>query len=135
MRQIKSVFYNVWERHQRESECMPDGKKKDTLVAVTQALEETFKVLNQEMPRPFLGGVTPADVHGQRRQAAQERIEAYRRSVSQEPVAPWKRDYWQVLKDGVKPALMSTRELCTKLAFFGLRPLRRIAKLNQEGVG
>ena len=135
MRQIKSVFYNVWERRQRESDGIPDGKKKPLLPAITQALEETFEVLNQEMPRPFLGGVTPADVHLDRHQEAQERVEGYLETARDEPVAPWKRDYWQVLKDGVKPTLMTTRELRTKLAFYGLRPLRRIAKLNLEGVG
>jgi hypothetical protein len=37
-----------------------------------------------------------------------------------------------VIKDGVQAELMSTRELLTKLAFFEMRPLRRVAKLNQE---
>jgi hypothetical protein len=39
------------------------------------------------------------------------------------------------LKDGTKAKMMSTKELFTKLAFFGMRPLRRVAQLNREGVG
>jgi transposase InsO family protein len=132
MRTVKSVFYNVWERREREG---ADGKEKPLEERVNAALSETFRILNDEMPRPFLGGVTPADVHFGRSAAVQDRIRSGTLAVGEEQIPPWRRKYWDVLKDGVKPSDMSTRELQTKLAFFGLRPLRRIARLNQEVSG
>ncbi|MBW2113212.1 MAG: hypothetical protein JRH00_17665, partial [Deltaproteobacteria bacterium] len=39
---------------------------------------------------------------------------------------------WDVIKQGVQAELISTKEVLTKLAFFVMRPLRRIAKINQE---
>ena len=128
---IKSVFYNVWERREREG---TDGKEKTLTGRVTEALGETFRILNEQMPRPFLGGVTPADVHFGRDASVKERIRNRTTAASDENVPPWRRTFWEVLRDGVRGWEMSTRELQTKLAFFGLRPLRRIAKLNLEGV-
>ena len=101
---------------------------------MTAALSETFQILNEEMPRPFLGGVTPADVHFGRDASVKERIQNRTAKASDEPVPPWRRTFLEVLQAGVRAWDMSTRELQTKLAFFGLRPLRRIAALNQEGV-
>lgn len=132
MRTVKSVFYNVWERREREA---ADGEERPLGKRVNAALSETFRVLNDEMPRPFLGGVTPADVHFGRAETVRDRIRSGTPPPGEEQVPPWRRKYWDVLNDGVKPSDMSTRELQTKLAFFGLRPLRRIAKLNQEVSG
>ena len=131
MRTIKSVFYNVWEQREREG---ADGKENALSERVTAALCETFQILNEEMPRPFLDGVTPADVHFDRAAEAKERIATAANRTRNQEIPPWKRKYWDVLKEGVKPSDMSNRELQTKLAFFGLRPLRRIAALNREGV-
>lgn len=133
MTQIKSMFYNVWEHRQREE---ADGEEKSLCCRVEAALAETFDTLNEKIPRPFLGGVTPADVHFGRQQAVKARLEKTIDAARQETnPPPWQRKYWEVLKDGASAFEMSTRELRTKLAFFGRRPLRRIAKLNLEGVG
>ena len=132
MRTVKSVFYNVWERREREE---ADGEERPLAERVNASLSETFRILNDEMPRPFLGGVTPADVHFSRAEVVRDRIRSAMPPPAAQRVPPWRRKYWDVLNDGVKPSDMSTRELQTKLAFFGLRPLRRIAKLNQEVSG
>jgi transposase InsO family protein len=133
MTQIKSMFYNVWERCQRNG---ADGKEKSLCTRVEAALAETFHVLNEDMPRPFLGGITPADVHFGRQQAVKTRLEeTVEVARRQTKVPPWKRKYWEVLNNAARVFEMSTRELQTKLAFFGRRPLRRIAKLNLECVG
>ena len=42
------------------------------------------------------------------------------------------RPVWEGIKGGVQAELKSKKELLTKLAFFGMRTLRRIAKNNQE---
>jgi len=46
-----------------------------------------------------------------------------------------KRNYWDVLKEVMGLKQLSALELMTKFCFFCPRPLRRIAKLELEGVG
>ena len=132
MREFKSVLYNVWERRQREEA----DKEKSLEVRVEAAVAETVAVLNVLIPRPCLGGVTPADVHFGRQEAKQQELREYRKAEqSRREVPPWRRTYWEVLKSGLGLAAMSSSELLTKLAFFGRRPLRRIAQRNRECVG
>jgi transposase InsO family protein len=129
MRELKSVFYNVWERRVREH--ADEGKI--LLEQVAAALSETVRLMNEEIPRPALGGVTPADVHHGNGEARRQRIQAYRvRESSRAEIPPWTRSYWEVLKSAVNAEQMSRGELLTKLAFFCRRPLRIIARRNRE---
>jgi transposase InsO family protein len=132
MRELKSVFYNVWEKRVREG----TDEGKDLLQRVEAALGETVRLMNEEIPRPSLGGVTPADVHSGRRKVRCREIEAYREKESaRRDIPPWTRSYWQVLKSAVNVAQMTSAELLTKLAFFCSNPLRRIAQRNRERAG
>jgi len=129
MRDIKSVFYNVWERRVREG--ADEGKS--LLERVEAAVEETFVLMNESIPRPCLGGVTPADVHSGTHELRRQEIHAYReKESSRRDVPPWTRSYWEVLKSGLNVQQMTNGELLTKLAFFCPRPLRRIAQRNRE---
>jgi transposase InsO family protein len=131
MRQLKSVFYNVWERRLREKA----DEEKILLARVEAAVEETVTLMNEAIPRPCLGGVTPADVHNGKKDVRRQQIGAYReREASRQDVPPWKRTYWDVLKSGLRAEQMSDGELRTKLDFFCRQPLRRIARRNQERV-
>jgi len=129
MRDLKSVFYNVWEQRSREHA----DEEKSLLERVEAALSETVRLLNEEIPRPSLGGVTPADVHNGNREAKRQQIQAYReKESSKRVVPPWSRSYWEVLKSAVNVAQLTGSELLTKLAFFCPNPLRRIARRNRE---
>ena len=129
---VKSVFYNVWERREREE--ADEGKS--LLERVEAAAEETIVHLNEGIPRPSLGGVTPADVHFGRKEVRQAEIRQYReKEESRSDVPPWTRKYWDVLKSGLGLEQMTDSEVLTKLAFFYRRPLRRIAQRNRMGVG
>ena len=131
MRQLKSVFYNVWERRLREKA----DEEKILLARVEAAVEETVTLMNEAIPRPCLGGVTPADVHNGKKDVRRQQIGAYQeREASRQDVPPWKRTYWGVLKSGLRAEQMSDGELHTKLDFFCRQPLRRIARRNQERV-
>lgn len=131
MRDLKSVFYNVWERRAREG----TDEEKSLLDRVQETLKETILILNGVLPRPNLSGVTPIDVHKGKKEVKRKEIRAYREAEERREVPPWNRNYWEVLKAGVKVEKMSSRELLMKLAFFGRRPLRRIARMNRECVG
>lgn len=132
MRELKSVFYNVWERRVREG----TDEAKSLLERVEAALAEAVLLMNEEIPRPSLGGVTPADVHSGRWEVKRQEIQAYREKESSgRDVPPWTRSYWEVLKSAVNVAQMTSSELLTKLAFFCPSPLRRIARRNRECAG
>ena len=132
MRELKSVFYNVWERRVREG--ADEGKT--LLERVEAAMGETIRLMNEEIPRPSLDGVTPADVHFGRQEARRQQVEKYRKIESiRRDVQPWTRKYWDVLKSAVDAAQMTSGELLTKLAFFCSSPLRRIARRNRECPG
>ena len=126
---MKSVFYNIWERRIRDR--ADEGKS--LLERVEAAFGETLPLMNEEIPRPSLGGVTPADVHGGRQEARRRQLDEYRKAeCSRRHVPPWKRKYWDVLKSAVDAAQMTSGELLTKLAFFCSSPLRRIASRNRQ---
>jgi transposase InsO family protein len=132
MRELKSVFYNVWEQRVREG----TDEGKDLLERVRAALTETVRMMNEEIPRQSLGGVTPADVHGGRQDVKRQQIQNYRRKESsRRDIAPWTRSYWEVLNSAVNMAQMTSGELLTKLSFFCSSPLRRIARRNREWAG
>ncbi|EFK07093.1 conserved hypothetical protein [delta proteobacterium NaphS2] len=66
-------------------------------------------------------------------QQRQKEIERYREEQAGRKCSKLLlRFIWDAIKQGVQAQHMSTKELLTKLAFFGMRPLRRIAKINQE---
>ena len=56
------------------------------------ALRETVSLLNEELPRPSLGGVTPADVHHGRKEVKRQEIQAYReKEESRQEIPAWTR--------------------------------------------
>ena len=128
-KEFKNLFYNVWERLERNS----TDKEKSLDERVQRAVGETVHLSNFQVPRPALGGVTPADVQLGLQDQRQKEIAQYREEqVVKKTSKPLSRPIWDVIKQGVQAELMSTKEVLTKLAFFGMRPLRRIAKINQE---
>ena len=142
-KEFKNVFYNVWERRERDRACLCEARRqadegKSLIDRVRLAVDETARLLNEHIPRPSLDGVTPGDVHrGEQRlkAAANRRYRDQQRDHLRRRPPPWNRTYREVLHAAVAPLMMSTQELMTKLAFFCRRPLRQIARLNMEGVG
>lgn len=130
-KEFKNVFYNVWERREREG--AGTDKEKNLLDCVRMTMEETVQLINWEIPRPSHGGVTPGDVQCGRKAERIAAIKQYKeKELMKDDPPPHTRPHWEILKDGVKAGRMSTKELLTKMAFFFSRPLRRIAKLNLE---
>lgn len=128
-KEFKNVFYNVWERRNRTA----TDKEKTFDDRAQLAAAECVHLLNGVIPRASLGGVTPADVQHGRKAQRQKVIDQYRQEQEARGTPPpLSRPFWDVLKGGVKANVMSTKELLTKLAFFGMRPLRQVAKLNRE---
>lgn len=132
IKEFKNVFYNVWANREREEA----DKEKNLLLRVDAAVRETVRLLNGEIPKPSLNGVTPADLH---RGLSNVKIEANRQyrehEQEKEDVPPWKRNYWDVLKEAMGLKQMTVLEVMTKFCFFCSRPLRKITKLGLEGVG
>jgi transposase InsO family protein len=128
-KEFKNVFYNVWERRERDR----TDKEKTVDDRAHLAAAESVHLLNEVIPRPALGGVTPADVQEGCKRQRQKQIKQYRQEQEARGTPPpLSRPFWNVLKDGVKAEVMSTKEILTKLAFFGMRPLRRVAQINRK---
>lgn len=109
-------------------------KKKNLLSRVEAAVSETARLLNEVIPKPSLNGVTPDDLH---KGVSSAKIEANRQYLEHEheKEEPWKRNYWDVLKEAMGLKQMTALELMTKFCFFLPRPLRKITKFGLEGVG
>ncbi|MCP4459836.1 MAG: hypothetical protein GY816_17710, partial [Cytophagales bacterium] len=128
IKEFKNVFYNVWERRERNN----TDKEKIILDRVRSSVDETVHLLNEVIPRPALGGVTPADVHFDRHMEKKEANRKYYETErKRKEDTHWSYDYWVVLKAGVQAGKMTAKELMVKLAFFLPKPLRRIVKLNK----
>ncbi len=128
-KEFKNIFYTQWE----SAPSKTADKEKNLIQRATETAEKTVHLLNEVIPRPALGGVTPADVQQGSQECRQREIEKYRQMESKKPDPPaWSRPIWDVVKQAVRAETMSTKEVLTRLAFFGFRPLRRIAQLNRE---
>ena len=128
-KEFKNIFYTQWETRTPTAA----DKEKNLLEEAKKVAATTVRLLNEVIPRPALAGVTPADVQqgvGERRR---QEIEKYRQEELAKPEQPSpSRPIWEVVKRGVKAEAMRTKEILTRLAFFGMRPLRRVAQLNRE---
>ena len=126
-------------RQGRISGSFYDGRGQEAVAAAAGLAlgpDDVVAPLNRELACHFSRGVTPADVHCDRKEEKQRQVREYREAEQgRRDVAPWQRSYWQILKSGLGLKDMANGELLTKLAFFGRKPLRRIAQRNRECVG
>jgi transposase InsO family protein len=133
IKEFKNVFYNVW----AQQELIKGAVKKDLLDQLRLVIRETMRKMNDEIPRPCLKGVTPADVL---KGIAKERIEINCKYVEQEQnkeevIKPWNRYDWELIKNSLTVKRMSNLELMTKFCFFLKRPLRWLSNLMPEVLG
>jgi transposase InsO family protein len=130
IKEFKNVFYNVWARREPEE---ADKEKRHLLLRVRQAAREAVILLNEEIPRPSLGGVTPADVHHGLGPDKIQANQSYREQELDKPDPPaWTRSYWEVVKEAMGLETRTGLEMLIKFCFFWPRPLRKIAKLAMD---
>ena len=98
-KEFKNVFYNQWERQNRNG---PD-KEKSADDRARRAAAETVRLLNEVIPRPALGGVTPADVqHGFKAQRQQQILRYRQEQEKKGQPPPLSRPFWDVIKRRVE---------------------------------
>ena len=132
MREFKNVFYNVWEREKREGA----NEGKSLIERVRSTVATTVSLLNEAIPRPSLGGVTPADVHYGTKEAKQTQITQYQHPEgSRRDILPWKRSYWEILSSGLQADRMTDAELLTKAAFLCRRLVGGTPRRDRERAG
>ena len=135
IKEFKNVFYNVWAKV--DPNDVKDLKEEELLMCVQLAIDETIRRMNEEIPRPCLKGVTPADVL---KGSAQEKRDINRKYLEKEQerkevIKPWNRKDWKFVKKQLFEGTISNLELMTKFCFFLKRPLRKLAKLGGEVLG
>ena len=144
IKEFKNVFYNVWAHMETENRKTSEGlnegvqSKEESLPERVQfAVAETIGKMNDEIPRPALGGVTSADA---RKGIALERREINltyleKEREKKEVMKPWNRKDWSVIKEQLFNGDVSNLELLTTFCFFLKRPLRKLANLGCEVLG
>jgi len=131
-KEFKNVFYNVFAAREKDGA----DKEKSLLSRVERTVEQTAYIMNHMIPRPCLQGVSPADVIEARCHETMEANRDYVRAEQEKPdPPPWKKSYWQVVKEAMDLKERTKLELLTKFSFFCRRPLRTITRLGREGVG
>lgn len=138
IKEFKNVFYNVWAGlEERDIAQWTVLEEEEFLVVVQWAVNETIQRLNEEIPRPSLDGVTPADVLKGR---AAQRIEINRKYLEvernkKEVIEPWNRNDWGWVKKHLFKEHINNSELMTKFCFFLKRPLRKLEHLGWKLLG
>jgi transposase InsO family protein len=131
VKEFKNVFYNLWcEKY------IGADKEKNIIKQVRKAVAETVVIMNTEIPRPHLKGVTPHDVHSGSHLDKIEKNWLYceKEKEQKHELIPKER-FWDVIKEAIGFSSINDMELMTKFLFFGKRPLRKLSKLVREGVG
>jgi transposase InsO family protein len=132
-KEFKNVFYNVWA--QREKRGMARGKPLLDRAELTVA--ETLRRMNEEIPRPALGGITAQDVWIGIAQDKREENRQYleKELKEKEVIRPWHEDDWDVVRHFLFSEEFSRLELLTKFCFFLKKPLRQMTKLKPRVLG
>lgn len=134
---FKSVFYNTIAGYDltqfKEVDFNNSDEKKKLLELVQKAVKEAVDVLNSEIPRPVLGGVTPDDVHSNIDKQRKKCNEQYlKKEQMKEKVERWSKSKWQLAKDVIAFKGLSNKQMLIKHYYFQKNPLRRISKLPAE---
>jgi len=134
---FKSVFYNTIAGYDltrfKEVDFNNSDEKKKLLELVQQAVKESVAVLNSEIPRPVLGGVTPDDVHHKIDKRNRKYNDEYiKKEQMKEKVARWSKSKWELAKDVIAFKGLSNKQMLIKHYYFQKNPLRRISKLPAE---
>lgn len=131
-KEFKNVFYNVFAAGEKEEA----DKEKPLLCRVEAAVEKTAHIMNHVIPRPCLKGVTPADVvEGRSHGVIQENHDYVRTEKEKPDPPPWKKTYWETIKEAMGLEEKTPLEVLTTFSFFCRRPLRTITNLGRQGVG
>ena len=131
VKEFKNVFYNLWCKRYKEAD-----KEKNMLDQIRSVVSETVTIMNTHIPRPHLNGVTPSDVHCGFDLTKIEENRLYCESEKErtDGLIP-KEKLWHVIKEIIDFGTINDSALMTKFLFFGKRPLRKLTKFINEGVG
>ena len=137
MRNFKSIFYNLFSQNDFkkviEKNLNSTDKKKKVLEMLTVSVNESIEILNTEIPRPVLGGVTPNDIYTGCAEVKKKSNEEYLKNQQiKEKVNSWSKSKYDLIKEIFNKKNLSNKELLIKHYFFQKRPLRRICKLPTE---
>jgi len=137
MRDFKSIFYNVVAQHDfKEFAALgfnaTDNKKK-LLATVALSVKDSIAILNKEIPRPALGGITPHDSYAGCAEEKRKLNHDYlMKQQIKEKITSWSKSQYELVKEVLHNKNLSKKELLIKHYFFQKRPLRRISKLPIE---
>lgn len=134
VKEFKNLFYTIWAV--RESAGTDKGKKLDQ--RVENAVQECRSRLNHLIPRPCLGGVTPADLHNgtalKKKQENQQWCNEEKARAAKN-AKPWEMTIWNLVRSVLFQKQLSHLQILTMFCFFLKRPLRKLANLVHGVLG
>lgn len=137
IKEFKNVFYNVWA--QIEESDLVGLEEKELLMCVQLVMNETMRRMNEEIARPRLKGVTPADIlkgiDKERIEINRTYLEMEKEQKKKEVIKPWDSKDWGLVKKHLFEGTISNLELMTKFCFFLKQPLRKLTKLEWNVLG
>lgn len=134
---FKAVFYNIVAGYDlaifKDGDLNNSDEKKKLLILVQKAVKKTVDVLNGEIPRPVLGGVTPDDIHENiGKQRIKYNDEYVKKEQMKKKVERWSKSKWELAKDVIAFKELSNKQMLIKHYFFQDNPLQRINKISVE---
>lgn len=132
IKEFKQLFYCLWASF---GDSVSPDENTALLLRVKRVVELTRIFMNEHIPRPSLGGVTPKDVLDN---VAEEKVQAnrqYREQESRKEVHPWTKPLWQTIADRLKARALSNLQLMTAFCFFLKRSLRKLADVHKGVLG
>jgi transposase InsO family protein len=131
IKEFKKVFYNVWAETLKKVPI----KEKSVFDLVTTVVSETVHRLNEEIPRPCLGGVTPQDiVSGVACQKIQAREHYLEQEQQRKDIPAWTKTRWKLAHESLKSAELTSYELVIKFCFFLKRSLQKVQFLPDVAI-
>lgn len=137
MRDIKSVFYNVFSQNDLKEFAPVDmdvtDKRKKLLEKVALSVNESLRILNEELPRPAFGGITPNDIHaGIGAEKKMANVEYLKNEQIKENGCHWSKSKYDLAKEVLEQMHFSKKELLIKHCFFQKNAFRRIGNLPSD---
>ena len=137
IRDFKSIFYNIVAQNDLKKivgiGLTVTDKKKKLLEHVALSVKKSIEILNGEIPRPALGGVTPNDIYtGCAEEKKKLNNDYLMKEQIKEKVSRWSKSKYDLVKEVLHNKNLSKKELLIKHYFFQKRPLRRISKIPIE---
>ena len=115
IKEFKNLFYCLWREH-----GMPQSadEENDLLLRVKRVVKLTQCCMNEDMPRPTLGGVTPGARRSNQERETISENRRYQEQQERKEVKPWQKTALDLAREAVAASPLSNLRIMTDFCFF-----------------